>query len=363
MKNDGGIKMFLHKVKNAIIMIVLAVYGVCLVVFAKQVSFNVTRSLERCMNVIIPSLFAFIVFADVAVKSDLYRIMAKPFALFSKYILGMPVELFGIFLISNTAGYPIGAKLLSELVVSGKTDRYTAGRMLCFCYGAGPAFFVSVIGLGVFGNAKAGMVIFLSCFCTNILLAGIMCRLFKMKASDSQAKFVFDAKMLNNSVLNAGKSLFALCAVIIFFSTFMALIETAGFFDAAGKVINEPGGKFILSSFFEITHITQLPMPGRNILPVAAALCSFGGMCVIMQIKAVLSDGISLLPFLITRPICGIISALNSIWIGKIILNDSLPAFSYSQKIFVKVNNFIPSVCLILMIFMLKTKKGVEISK
>ena len=346
--------MLLHKVKNAIIMIVLAVYGVCLVVFAKQVSFNVTRSLERCMNVIIPSLFAFIVFADVAVKSDLYRIMAKPFALFSKYILGMPVELFGIFLISNTAGYPIGAKLLSELVVSGKTDRYTAGRMLCFCYGAGPAFFVS-------GCSPAYRRAIL--FCTNILLAGIMCRLFKMKASDSKAKFVFDAKMLNNSVLNAGKSLFALCAVIIFFSTFMALIETAGFFDAAGKVISEPGGKFILSSFFEITHITQLPMPGRNILPVAAALCSFGGMCVIMQIKAVLSDGISLLPFLITRPICGIISALNSIWIGKIILNDSLPAFSYSQKIFVKVNNFIPSVCLILMIFMLKTKKGVEISK
>jgi hypothetical protein len=38
MKNDGGIKMLLHKVKYVIIMIVLAVYGVCLVVFSKQVS-------------------------------------------------------------------------------------------------------------------------------------------------------------------------------------------------------------------------------------------------------------------------------------------------------------------------------------
>ena len=355
--------MFSHKIRNAVIVILLGIYGVSLVIYAKQVSAGVSSSVYRCINIIIPSLFAFMVFADIVVKSNLYRIIAKPFALFSKYVLGMPVELFGIFLISNAAGYPIGAKLLSELEITGKTDRYTAGRMLCFCYGAGPAFFVSVIGLGVFGDAKTGIVVYLSCLVSNIILAGIMCRIFKMRVNENTGDIHVDMKMINNGILNAGKSLFVLCATIVFFSTFMAIVDHIGLFDAACDLFNIQNDKYLISAFFEITQITQIPIPGRNILPIVSAICSFGGICVVMQIKAVLSDNVSILPFLVSRPVCGILSALNSIWIGKFMLGDSLPAFSCSQKIFVKVNNFIPSVCLILMIFMLKTKKGVEISK
>ena len=124
-----------------------------------------------------------------------------------------------------------------------------------------------------------------------------------------------------------------------------------------------PYAEPIFASVLEITSITQLENASFGYIPVICGICSFGGLCVLLQIIVVVKDRFSLKPFLLTRPAGAMLSMLNSLWLCRLLLPSDIQASSNHQQIFVKVNNFVPSVCLILMIFLLKIKKGVAFSK
>ena len=337
----------------------------CWIIITDSISIRqgVTEAIERCLNVLIPSLFAFMAVSGIIVRSGLYITISRPFGVIAKVLLGMPKELFSIFAVSNAAGYPIGAKLLCELKDNKCIDSRTASTMLCFCFGAGPAFVSATIGLAVFGSTRAAMVIVLSCVVTNAVLAAVMCRIFKPRVTAAERKPVLGADILTDPVISAGKSLAQICLLVVFFSTLMSVLSHYSILAGISSFFGIPNGETIISSMLEISCICKLENATYAYIPVLCAICSFGGLCVLLQIIVIVGGRFSLKPFLLTRPIASMMSMLNSIWLSKLILPKDIQAFSNTERIFVKVNNFVPSVCLILMIFLLKLKKGVAFSK
>lgn len=347
--------------KNSALLVIyslmLSAFGIMLIIYSEQVGRAVKGSVERCLNVVIPALFVFMALSGIIIKSGIYSLLSKPFVLLSKRVLKMPQELFSIFLISNIAGYPIGARLLSELIDEGRINRSSAQFMLCCCFGAGPSFLSSVIGLSLYGSVRIGLIVFLSCFLSNLIIAFVVCRLFRPEVSKDRVKISFKPEYLTDCVISAGRSLFLVCAMIIFFSAFTCVLRQTGFFELFGSK------RDIIASLFEITDITILKRPPLYLLPYICAICSFGGICVLLQVYAMVGQRFSFLPFLLSRPVAAVLSGLNCLWVSKQLLPKALEAASYDQAVFVKVYNFIPSICLILMIFMLEIKKGVEISR
>ena len=116
----------------------------------------------KCLTVIIPSLFGFMAIGGFLVRTGLYRLFGIPFGFISRTAFGLPAEVFAIFLISNTAGYPVGAVMLERLCKTGRISRRTAELSVCFCYSSGPAFIVGTVGISLFGNAKTGILLFIS---------------------------------------------------------------------------------------------------------------------------------------------------------------------------------------------------------
>lgn len=356
-------KAYLKELMYYILAGLIVWYCIILITDGVHIKQGIIDSIEACMNIIIPSLFAFMAASGIIVSSGLYSFISKPFSLFSRFIIGMPSSLFSIFLISNIAGYPVGAKLICDMYDNNNINKKTAQVMQCFCFGAGPAFVGSAVGLELFGSVKIGMIVFLSCVISNLALAAVMCRLFKLKVIQNNTNLHFDSAILTDSVLSAGKSLVSVCTLIVFFSTLITTLEHYGIIGSICRRVGLNGSEGLLRSVLDITNLARMHSAAYSLIPVIAGICSLGGICVIIQIKALTASRYSLKLFVLTRPIVCALSVVNSFWLLKIMLPDSLETAACKSDIFVKVNNFVPSVCLILMIFLLKIKKRVAFSK
>ena len=140
------------------------------------VKLGISEAVDRCMNIIIPSLFVFMALSQILVSSGLYYCVSMPFYPISRFIIGIPPQLFFVFLLGNTAGYPVGVKLLSDLCQRKIISQRTAKIMSCFCCCGGPAFYSGTVGLAVFGCTGAGIAVFVSILAANFLTALVLGR-------------------------------------------------------------------------------------------------------------------------------------------------------------------------------------------
>ena len=119
----------------------------------------------------------------------------------------------------------------------------------------------------------------------------------------------------------------------------------------------------LIRSCLEISNISGLRGTPYGLLPFISAICSFGGLCIVFQLGAVRSSGVSLVPFLISRVPLAAISFLISLFLRRQFLPTALPAFSVKRDVFVRIDNFTPSFCLIMLILLLNLKRTLAFSK
>lgn len=338
-------------------------YCCILIINGVSIKEGITEAIERCLNVIIPSLFAFMAMSEIITESGLYSKISAPFALVSKYILKIPPQLFFIFLLGNIAGYPVGIKLLSSMTQKKQISKRTAEIMSCFCYCGGPAFYSGTIGIAVFGNTRAGIIIFLSIVITNLLMSAVLCRIFKIEENSFKKEISISPQLFTDSIISAGKSLFTICILVVFFSTVMSAAEHYRIFEILQSLGFSENAVTLFKSLLEITAISELSGQPFGLLPMAAAVCSFGGICVIIQVIALNKKAFPLKMFMASRLVSALLSAVFCNILSEFILPDSIPAAAITKSCFVKTDNFIPSICLILMILLLMMKKRLAFSK
>lgn len=315
--------------KKAITVLIAALILAALIFDAKNMTEAVRTSVETCLYIIIPALFGFMAVSSYLIKSGLYRIIFKPFFLLFCCIIKLDEEEFGIFLLSLFGGYPVGAKLLADN--TELTDKY---NILPFCYCPSPGFVVTVAGIGLFSSAKAGFLIYISNLLACVILAVLLTRKnkkssvkttygfsppVKLKQTDSPLQDVFIS-----SVMSASSSLFPVCAIIVTFGVIAQVFRF--YFNVLG--LSNPLNLFY--AVLEISNASSLP-PNRALLPLIAALFSFGGICIIMQIPALTKGKISLKNFYL----CRIPAALMSAVLCRILL----PLFKINAAIPVTAGN------------------------
>ncbi|MCL2054208.1 MAG: hypothetical protein FWG90_07205 [Oscillospiraceae bacterium] len=306
--------------KAAIITIAAVTYSVLLIMFTEIVGDSVRNAVALCLTTVIPALFAFMVLCEFLISSGLYKALRRPFAGFSRYVFRIEPELFPVFLLSSVAGYPIGAKLLDKLYRKKSIDKKTAEDMLCYCYLGGPAFICGVAGANLFGGIIYGLIIFFSIFLSNIIIGfalGLGRKVpHKRKLDNAALKEEIGSEdmfsVFTSSVILGARSVFAICAMIVFFSSVTAILEGLGVFSFLSA-----DSRAIAKSMIEISNIKELTAGNLKLLPIAASLLSFGGICVITQIKSFLHKSLSMKNFYFSR----FASILSSYLCSKIVMN------------------------------------------
>jgi hypothetical protein len=295
--------------------------------------------------------------SDLMIRSGAYNLISKLFSPIA-YIIGLPVPLVFAFLLGNTAGYPVGASIICNLYDKESLSRRSAARLLCTCYNGGPAFFAGAVGIAVFSSSRVGLIIYFSIVLGNVIAAAILNRIFPIEYKSQSAKTHFTGEMLSDSVAAAGGGLFKICGMILIFQTAATLLSCMG----ADRYISDPDLKCLTASLLEISNLSALSGLPFRLLPLIAASGAFGGLCVIMQIKTIVGKRFSLAPFVFARIFAASLSAGCCVLLNKIFGVHYLEAAAQTDFI-VNFNNFIPSVCLIMMIFLTVFKKRLAFSQ
>ncbi|MCH5195021.1 MAG: hypothetical protein J1F11_13765, partial [Oscillospiraceae bacterium] len=349
----------MKKIKNYIIGSLTILYAFFLVVFVKDVTAAVLGSVRVCLEVMIPSLYAFIVISGFIVSSGLYAVLSKPFGFISRYIFRIPREYFSVFLIGSVGGYPVGARLLSDMVKEDRIDRDTASHMLSYCYLAGPAFICGIAGVKLFSSVRVGMLIFAAIISANLITA-FFSGLGRPVPPKSAAKIKLDMSFdcLLRSISSGAAGMFSICGIIVFFSSIICILDKLNIIrSAAGLAEKLMGLSYAdsiaaVKSFIEISNIASLTPGNYDLIPLAAALLSFGGICVLMQIQGFASGALSTKRFYLSRTI----SMFISYFLCKILIvasNINSVYVTAPAGVAARQNSPIPTIFLLIMTILL----------
>ncbi|MBR6873489.1 MAG: hypothetical protein IKN17_08310 [Ruminococcus sp.] len=351
----------MNKLKNFAAAAVILLLMTGLICYSAEVGGAVFAAIDRCCRIIIPSLFAFMAFSRLLIGTGLAGLISRPFNRLFRIVPGIPEGGAALFIISNTAGYPVGAAALSDMVQRGQVSKRTAEIMSIYCCAGGPAFMINAIGVSVFGSFGVGLCVFLAVLSANTVLAAVVNRLYRPDKITPVKTENSISEELIGSVTGAGEAVLKMCAVIVFFSAVMAAAEAAGLFSMLSELPElSEGGKALLRSVFEITNAAQIPQNSYKSIPLLAAICSFGGISVLMQIKCAAGNSISLNKLYKWLPVKGALTFGFTKLYLPLLSDDSIPTFSRSPEIIGNLDNLLPSLCLIMMIFILILQKRLD---
>ena len=329
-------KIFLSLIAGAAVILLL--------IDPKAVSEAIELSSESCLEVIVPSLFAFTVLAIYLQNSGLYRTALKPLTFPLSKLLRIDEELCAVFVLSNIGGYPVGAKLLTELVRQGRLSPKNAGRMMCFCFGSGPGFMIGIAGMKIFGSAAAGLMLFGASFASSLLIASFVRSRGEIALESSENRYCLTSEAFISSVTSGARVMFTVCAMIVGFSAVSALLKTVGAYALFERVF---GSGEIFPALLEVTRIREI-VPTGYALPTCAALLGFGGACVLMQIAALAKD-IPLKGFLISRVPAALLGVLFTAPFTKSFPPQDIQVIASDTAVIPFTKNAALSVCVLAM--------------
>lgn len=306
--------------------------GAGILMYPRELSGAVCGSVEGCLEVVIPALFAFTVLAVYLQRSGLYRVVLKPLSFPLSKLLRLPEELCAVFLLSNIGGYPVGAKLLSGLVKSERLKREDASRLLCCCYGSGPSFVIGTVGMQVFGSAAAGGMIFGACFLSSLAVAVAVCRFGEpIRLLESKADQDLSAECFISSVDIGARVMYTVCVMSVAFAAVTALLDSSGITGLAAELLGRLGlggnSDRVIPVILEVTRVREM-LPDGIAASLCAAAVSFGGVCVLMQVGAIAGEYISIKPLIVSRIGTAILSGLLAVPAGNIAAAEVYSAYA-----------------------------------
>jgi sporulation integral membrane protein YlbJ len=291
-----------------------------LLTMAGAVAEGVREGLTLCVNVIVPSLFPFMILSGYVALSGLGPWVALPLRPLTRKLLRLPDEAGSVYLMSLIGGYPVGARTMATLIQTGRLNPKLASRMLCYCVNAGPAFLVAAVGLGFFRSAAAGWILLAGQVSSSLLIGAFVSR----QAKEEEGRFVQPPSDAGNAFVaavgNASAAIINTCAFVVLFSGLNALLRESGLIAAAENAFpfsQLPMGlaESLLAGIMEVTGgcAAASSLAGNTAFLLTAFFVSFGGLSIMAQIaSAVHGTGVDLRGFLLTRFVHGALTAAIS---------------------------------------------------
>ena len=298
-----------------------------------QVKSAVGEGINRCITIIIPSLYAMMAASALLLKSGVLSTAGRWISPVTQRIFGLNGECGAVFLFSLVSGYPVGAKLIYSMYAEGRLPKKTAEIMSGLCFGSGAAFIFGCVA----ATSEIGMCVLVSNLAAEIIMAVALSAYFrKHSISENVRNTAISADILTNSVASSGRALGDMCLCVVIFAVFAEMAKYCGL-----SLLFKGN---IYEAVLDITAISEISVD----IPTTAALISFGGVCVLFQISAIFRGKLSIVPLVVMRICAAFLTYLICGILQPFFISGTVDVFTSGQRIYSEKSP-VPSVMLILM--------------
>lgn len=309
---------------------------------------EVLKAGERCVRVLIPSLYFFSILAACCVRSGLLcRISA------GKKLWSMDGYLLTVVIFSQLGGYPVGAQLLHAMRMNGTIPAEQERRLLCICMGCGPGFLLGTVCNRLSPGLAAWVM--LSVCLPNLLLAWFLTKGETVPGAGKCS----GVRLLTESVESAASAMLKIAGMVMGMAAVLGILEETGLFGLLGGFTSVPERTVsFLKTIAEVSCVTEFLQNGGS-LPAAAALLSFGGICVHLQAAAICEGNLSWLRFWGIRALCSVMTYAICLSGIRLLFPDAVPtSLMMQQQAAVCGGSVLPGICLLVMSVLLLKRQS-----
>ena len=256
-------------------------------------------------KVVLPALFPFLVLTALLTKTGLAEGLGRKLAPLLRP-LGLPAAGAGAFVLSILSGYPVGSRVVADLHKHGAIDARETERLSALCSTSGPMFILGSVGSGMFGDARAGAILFaahlLGIFSVYFALLPLQKRRTAKRAAKGGRRRAASAAppsaradntvSLGESVQGAVLSVLCVGGFIAIAGVLIRLLEDLSLLRLPTALLAlclRPFGaeECAAGAVYAVLEATRgcaaLSAAGTQALPFAAFAITFGGACILAQ--------------------------------------------------------------------------------
>ena len=316
--NKKHFNLFVRIFCAAILFVVMLLY----VINSKRYAQATLIGLKLWATTVLPSLLPFFFFTALFTATGVSVLFIKAFKRPAKILFNADGILIYIRIMSLISGYPVGAKIISDLYLGGVISKEQAKKYALSTSTSGPIYVVGTVAISLFNSPKLGAVLLISHYLSS-LLNGIIFR--KLPDNGLIAPLLQNKadSVLYNAMFNAVTTLTVLGGFIAVFYTLSQLALDYNILSPFIKVLSPVYGdelsRALVLGLIECTSgckaISALPLTDKAVC-TAAQIIAFGGVSVWCQTMAYLKKAnVSFLWFAISKivqtitvyPICYIL--------------------------------------------------------
>ncbi|MGI6167360.1 MAG: nucleoside recognition domain-containing protein [Eubacteriales bacterium] len=283
--------------------------------------------LVLCVRTVIPSLFPFMVIAELVVTSGLGELAGKYLSRPLRWLFGISGASACAVILGAICGFPVGARTIAALLDRGCITNREAARLLTFCNNPSPAFIIGAVGVSLFSNRTIGIVLYaITLF--NAFFIGFSQRFISISQDENSGHetktYPGGISAFTSSVTHAAESMLIICAYIVFFSALVGCLA-----DVISGLNLPPAAVALLYGIFELTGgVGAASALGPNIAGIC--LCAFiigwSGLSVHFQVISVCSGrGLIYKSYFFAKLISGLLNSILTYGVLKLFPGLILP--------------------------------------
>lgn len=256
------------------------------------------KGLNVWLTSVLPALFPFFFLTKLLTELKAINKISTFLSPISKKLFKCPGISSYVFLMSIISGYPVGAKLISELFKNGQITQNDAIKMNSFCSTSGPLFVVGTVGVSMLFSQTAGYVILFS-HIVGAILNGLLYR--NIKSKNIQNTITTTSNEKTNNILSSVMydSIISILMIGGFIAVFFVFIDILNNTNIIGFLsfllektlffLHLPTNFFnaTLNGLVEITHgaldLSVLNLNIKFLSVILTGMISFGGLSIHLQ--------------------------------------------------------------------------------
>lgn len=274
------------------ILFVLFIPGLLLLLFSHPaaVAAGCSRGLTLWYMAVLPSLLPFLFLSGVLMKTGLFRYLNRFYAPLFTRLFRISEEGCYAVLLGFLCGFPMGAKVIADLVREHHISCREGTYLLGFCNNVSPAFFLNYVCMLKLGCPSVPWKLVLLFYALPVFY-GLITRPFyhfvPVPFTKKQAPLQrLDFPMLDACIMDGFSTITRLGGYIILFTI---LVQLLGLLPLSPSVLALSGS--VLEISCGIDQIALLPGLSAGYRTAFVCTCaSFGGLCICAQTQSVL-DG------------------------------------------------------------------------